>query len=715
MCWAKTFDTTTVPTADGTELVVRVTAVDKAGNKTVTTDSDWTYTIDQTTDAPVPTFTNADTSINTKALLLSKNNANSHPNIFGSQTNNSLTFSVTDDDGISSIVVQTRPLGTETWTKIYDSASEANKANYAKHSTSYNVSTTLPATQGQYDVQVRFGDYLAEQTGYNSTTTDFVIAVDDGKPDFAITTGNKKYFSKNGTVTIEGTVNDTAAVTVVRTGFAPVLDAATLVTVPTTVTVTGSAWTDTFTGGVGDATLTYVATDAYGYSETKTITYLIDTTPPTFMQTGTELSDGASITSASANYTKSGSTYKYHLSGTWADGETGSGTKNLYYSTASTSRATAEEKAKWTTVSTIASATVSGSWSVDIEVGQSTNKTIALCVDDNAGNESAVVSYTNLKFDYDVPVITTTASVDTVVNAAEQIAVSGAVVDSLPMPTTAPYGVTVTATKDDVVTDISSSVTITSESPEKATFTVAVPSANNTGVWKITVNAKDLAGQTAGEKSFTYTVDAELPTIAFTNTDARYAVKSVPQTFDGTMSDNKAVTNVYYMIKTENTAPVATDSGWTSASINTETTWSFTVDMKTYLANTPYYLFFKAKDDAGNATVCASKATVTLDDAAPVISALAYTLGGSVLNRTTLNAADQTKTFAATATVTDTLSMGSANGFAANVTPSIKLNNSAVALSAGAYSKTTSDNDTYTLTNATYGLTVKEVLSTVGT
>src|SRR5574344_336824 len=93
----------------------------------------------------------------------------------------------------------------------------------------------------------------------------------------------------------------------------------------------------------------------------------------------------------------------------------------------------------------------------------------------------------------------------------------------------------------------------------------------------------------------------------------------------------------------------------------------------------------------GNESIASGYATLTLDGAAPTISSMAYTLGGSTLSGTTVYSTGLGKNFVATATVTDSLSMGSVD----NVTATAKLGST-----------------TYSATTSSINLTIAKVLST---
>jgi len=441
-------------------------------------------------------------------------------------------------------------------------------------------------------------------------------------------------------------------------------------------------WTATVTGATPASgnykyIFTFTATDTdgpsgRGNSSSITRTVFVDSKPPVLSITNGDLVESGSykanpfITEKSSYYKQNGSVDEYSYRGKWSD-VIGSGTKSLEYRTTTTGA--------WTSVSDVSSITTEAGWTADIEVAQGTGKMIQFRATDEAGYVTTLPAVTNMTFDFAVPVITEAAAVPSTVNASGNISITGTVTDSYKMPATSVsgntgYGVTIVAKNGS--TELTSAqyanyLTFTHTNDSTIGYALTIPAAGNSGTWTVAINAVDSVGRSAAEKSYTVIVDAIKPNIAYTgSTDATFAVKTVPQAFGGTMSDNVGVTAVYYYIKSSESEPTysTTDTNWKSASMETASTWSVTANLNsdTYTVDTPYYIYFAAKDGAGNATVASTHATIQLDNAKPVLSALTpsatqsktdVTVSGTVTERNlasltvtySLNGVDQAANF----------------------------------------------------------------------
>lgn len=552
-------------------------------------------------------------------------------------------------------------------------------------STSWTVNVPMPEGTGKA-ISVMAVDALGNETVTNCAKN---IICDYTAPVLsAITLSATK--SKTD-VTVSGTVTESYlsgfTVTATKNGSAAT-SPKTFTSSEISALSTGSAaaWSFTLPAANNDGVwiLTLTATDASGQeSSASSSSVQIDTTAPTISTIN--ISSNQSIYETNSSLNTSGNTFT--LTGTMTDLDSsnvaGVGATTLYY--------------RWGTSGSYSSATfnaiTNGTCTVNIPVTEGTGKTLSVYAADSLGNASSATTYTGINIDYAIPVINVTTTPASTVRLGGTIQVAGTITDSDGVATASPYGVTVTLAKGSTTHTVSSA-TYASKSFD-VSYTAA---AGDDGEWTLTVASVDVAGREAASKTYTVTVDATAPTITYTSTTS-YALKTVPQTFNGTMSDATAVSSVYYLIQTDSTAPETGATGWKSASIDTPSSsgsageWSTTINMNStsYSTDTKYYIFFKAKDTVGNEAIASGYATLTLDGAAPTISSMAYTLGGSTLSGTTVYSTGLGKSFVATATVTDSLSMGSVD----NVTATAKLGST-----------------TYSATTSNINLTIAKVLST---
>lgn len=158
--------------ADEGKLVFSVTAKDSAGNTAVSKRND--VFVSQKTDVPAVNFTNG--TLSSDGISDWSGIANGK-NVFGIENNNSANFSLTDDDGIDSVVVSVydekgKLIGSDESTVSIESAqlqkqensenakeTAANPVTYkANGATSYSVSYMLPKLAGKYKIRIEVSD-----------------------------------------------------------------------------------------------------------------------------------------------------------------------------------------------------------------------------------------------------------------------------------------------------------------------------------------------------------------------------------------------------------------------------------------------------------------------------------------------------------------------------------------------------------------------------
>ena len=189
------FDTTEFKDEDF--LTFSVTAEDSAGNISVSERKD--VFVRQSTDNPVVNFTNGTLASGSDGIS-SWDGISNGKNVFGIENNNSANFSLTDDDGIDSVVVSVydennKLIGSEGALSIEaaqiqkqenskDAAENAaNPVNYeAGGSTTYSVSYMLPKLAGKYKIKIEVFDTEYSETNkkWHSSVAEGYILVSEG-------------------------------------------------------------------------------------------------------------------------------------------------------------------------------------------------------------------------------------------------------------------------------------------------------------------------------------------------------------------------------------------------------------------------------------------------------------------------------------------------------------------------------------------------------
>lgn len=215
--------------ADEGKLVFSVTAKDSAGNTAVSERND--VFVSQKTDVPAVNFTNG--TLSSDGISDWSGIANGK-NVFGIENNNSANFSLTDDDGIDSVVVSVydekeKLIGSDESTFPIESAqlqkqensenakeAAANPVTYkANGATSYSVSYMLPKLAGKYKIQIEVSD--TEYSGavdankkWHKVVSEGYILVSEGNISISfvdITNNTCKVKAGADHTTVEGTVS----------------------------------------------------------------------------------------------------------------------------------------------------------------------------------------------------------------------------------------------------------------------------------------------------------------------------------------------------------------------------------------------------------------------------------------------------------------------------------------------------------------------------
>jgi hypothetical protein len=354
---------------DGATLTFTLSATDEGGNtnstETTTTNiPELSYIIDQSTDNPVISLSNADTSITDSSTITS-----STGNLFGTVSNNKILGTISDDDGLSSIVIGYRLSG---------SSDEYTTTSYSPDgTTTYSLSYTLPSDEDEYEIQITVTDTVGSSAIYNTTTSTFVVAVDSGAPVFSnMTPANGGYYSE--TMPVTGTITDgSGSVSLVGSGDGTSASYASSANILSSETETSINWTDTITVPEDSNTyeIIYTATDKYGQESSYAVSYVVDKDSPTITL---DTLGGEDISDENI-YLKQENIYTF--AGTVKDNTGGSGIDSVSY-------ALNEETY---------SATVSGTdWSASVALSSldEGEYTISFTATDSAGNTTTTAAQT---------------------------------------------------------------------------------------------------------------------------------------------------------------------------------------------------------------------------------------------------------------------------------------------------------------------------------
>lgn len=192
--FTKEVDTTKF--ADKSALTITVVATDKAANESTLVNTQ--YKIDQATDIPQIASSNA---LNSTELEGKWSNIQNGTNLFGVKQNNSISFNITDDDGVNTVEVG-----------LYES-DETTKISFetkeAKGVTSYPVTLKLPETFGDYKVTIAVKDvkYTEETKANRSSSQEYYVSVNESGLTMHINDGGNIEVRADKAKTISGTAS----------------------------------------------------------------------------------------------------------------------------------------------------------------------------------------------------------------------------------------------------------------------------------------------------------------------------------------------------------------------------------------------------------------------------------------------------------------------------------------------------------------------------
>lgn len=267
--------------ADGANLIITLTAEDKAGNKSEP--SVKTIKIDQSTDRPVVAITNASADVKADEIAVGKN-------LFNSTTNSTLNITVTDDDGISAPVIVNAYALTSGGTADKKNAVHTEEfKDFTIGTTSANLTFNLPKTEGKYAVEVTARDTLYETATKenkvnheNTSGITYYVAVDIGAPSLSIESKSGAYQVQDADFIVTGKVSDTSGARLfVSSENINSIPAASDTKSIEITPKTGTSFTTKVNAGTTSGTKYFVAFDAYGQRTSTEFKWKVDGKAPT--------------------------------------------------------------------------------------------------------------------------------------------------------------------------------------------------------------------------------------------------------------------------------------------------------------------------------------------------------------------------------------------------------------------------------------------------
>nr|MCR5081568.1 hypothetical protein [Treponema sp.] len=305
------FDTTNIinntTDADAKEMIVVVKAEDLVGNVSETTSTVYNggvaLTVNQLSDKPMIIPSNFSLGKAAEKIGVTEKDESDNiklmDNLFGKTSNNKITATISDDDGIDKITVWYKKNGTSgDFTKYTEktlSSTDASGKKTGPTSHSLNL-TTDGIEEGIYDFKISVTDVNGNSNN-NSCEVSTVIGVTYGAPHIEITKpSNGTYVQSGKTLTVEGKVSnyknnsiDTLK-SVIRSDDDTNTDRIGAEYENTNsegnVTSRGKIFNENAATEAGDSgkevELKYVATDIFNQTTEQTVKYILDNTPPEF-------------------------------------------------------------------------------------------------------------------------------------------------------------------------------------------------------------------------------------------------------------------------------------------------------------------------------------------------------------------------------------------------------------------------------------------------
>ncbi len=612
----KSIDTTAYEDLTDFELKVEVT--DKAGNKIETIPC--SYGIKQSTDKPAAEWTNVSKDIDSAEKIKEAYTGDAtFTNILNTSSNSNLMATITDDDGIKSVVITATNIRTNERSEIFRNENVGGVTSYT-----ISKASIKNLSEGLYKIKLSVQDSVNASTGNSRLEEEvFVVAVDNGAPVISVTTEQEKTISKQASHSVAGTWKDASGVTITRK-----IDGAAEET-PVTVNADGT-WTDNFTSGENGETFVYTATDAYGQVSVARWAYSIDSLKPEVAVSN--LTAGTAINNESPYY-KSSSLYNwspdktrlsqqssvssgnfYTISGNWSDTQSkngsvidGTGTKEFYISI--------DGGTTWREVEGLTSAKkVAVNWSFDLPLETEGNVAdICFKVKDAAGNESDVIKIKNVSVDFAVPVVELRDPVSTYYRrknifryeVKDSQGIKAVDVSAKKNGAAETSGFSYRLYKSDGTTEISD------WADEK--LCILELTVEDDGKWEFNVKASDKSDRESSVNSISFVMDKTAPVFG-TGSGAPHVstaksgdwYKSTELKIAGTVSDaTTGIDKVEYTLDNIEWRELAGTNNW-SGSISGLSNGSI--------------IYLRATDIAGNVSEAVTISSIKIDISEPVIS-----------------------------------------------------------------------------------------------
>ena len=273
------FTVDTTKFEDNKKLTIRIYANDTSGNEGIKTK---TVKINQSSDSPKIKFSNIDDKIKTVAEI-----KNGQKNILGTDNNHTLIGSVEDDDGIKTIKIFYQKVDVEQVVSGNEIEWNENSATVIKidaaGSTSFTLKIdSLPKDEGAYLVKVFAEDKLSQTSYSTGSSGPFLIAVDNGAPQLAVSNVSGAFQAANSQFTITGSIDDSSA-EIRCYSDAACSGEGSLIAISKNAGSDGRfSWNFEEKTGSKGKTLWFKAEDCFGQSSKQKFSYIVDTLPPKF-------------------------------------------------------------------------------------------------------------------------------------------------------------------------------------------------------------------------------------------------------------------------------------------------------------------------------------------------------------------------------------------------------------------------------------------------
>ena len=541
-----------------------------------------------------------------------------------------------------------------------------------------------------------------DKAGNRGDSKEFEIHVDCSSPTISVDSSSQgnKYAQQNEPITLTGTISDDASgfnSGSVKVKVGNITESAVNVIVDTSsegYSSTNAKWTATIPTSVlsslteNEQTVVtvYVSDAATNTSSTTACTIIIDTKKPEISfknRLGKAVSSGVQsdgtykvglITkSDSLNYDSENKKFTYEISGDWTDNK-GSGTKLLEYCI---------DGGDWEKFNETEAPVSSGktNWSKTLEVKESKKDeamTLAFRATDGAGLVSDIVTFTDIRFDYESPAL----SVDKSEIYNYYTADTGAPEFTITAEdTNAIESFEITVTKDGVEVSSGDGYTLVKDTTSTTTQTAKI-TVSEEAKWSVKTNVADCQGQKSELDTIAFVYDKTAP--AWTDEGTTYYTTVGGKKYDSTNPWYKesamnfkgyvdeAGSGIEKIVWTLTSASGSSDSGEIVATkVDGTDKYSYTQAISGFVSGTNT-VTLTLVDKAGNEGGTSKEFTIKVDNTSPVI-------GTADVSGTMYTKADSD--ISISGTITDTNGSGFTAGVG-NVVVNLKVGDTVTAVNA---------------------------------